>query len=99
MGILLFVLKYIVYFLASEDDKWGFLIRKNHGQFFNNDADDYHHHMWYDQLYFDISNYLHKSIGNTIERGNPLLEMTSWSSLALTDFWRFWNILFFLFAP
>ena len=32
MGILLFVLKYIVYFLASEDDKWGFLTSKNHGQ-------------------------------------------------------------------
>ena len=32
MGILLFVLKYVVYFLASEDDKWGFLTSKTHGQ-------------------------------------------------------------------
>ena len=32
MGILLFVLKYNVYFAASEDDKWVFLTYKNHGQ-------------------------------------------------------------------
>ena len=31
MGIVLFVLNYNVYFLASEDDKWVFLTSINHG--------------------------------------------------------------------